>query len=321
MRSIQVAADAEAESVTVVLTSSPVLESVAFHHADGIALKRVELIPLDVASTIEPLQAEKLEGATATFADVYAGEWLAAAMTEEDLTCFRVVRLEGGAVEPVFELETERFGGVDVWISESGEPGRGAEGESSAHPAHGAGVHALSAEPGLFIARRVGFPGLPPWLDQATTVPLATFYSQVTPGKALEVGRMIPGTWEVVAFGPGWSVEPRIIEIGPGQVVPLELSSQSALPVAVSIGPIHRSARLLFECRRADDDPWMLVSLWSLATGQEQDESLWLAPGTWSWRATVAATNDYGEWFELMPAQEGELELTEAGGSSLELWP
>lgn len=318
LRSIQVAADAESESVTVVLASSPVIPSVAVHHADGVALKRVELIPLAVASTIEPVQAEEIEGATATFTDVYAGEWLAAAMTEEDLTCFRVIRLEAGAVEPVFELETEVFGGVDVWI---GEPGEDMDGGLTSGPIRRGGADALGVEPGLFVARRIGFPGLPPWLDQATTVPLAMFYSQVTPGRALEVGRMIPGTWEVVASGPGWTIEPQRIEIGPGEVVSLELAAQPALPVQVSIGPIHRSARLLFECRKTENDPWVLVSLWSLATGQGQDESLWLAPGTWSWRATVAATNDYGEWFELMPALEGELLLAQGEGGSLELWP
>ncbi|MEM8709349.1 MAG: sigma-70 family RNA polymerase sigma factor [Planctomycetota bacterium] len=318
-RSVRVASSADSDIVTLVLPTSPVIDSVTFRHSGGVAFKRVELIPLEVESAVEPLQANKIEGETATFTDVFVGQWLAAAMTEEDLTCFRVVDLQVGAAAPVLELETVQLGGIDAWIGEGQRSGPGLV--SGAESSDVDGFDLAAGEPGLLIARRLGLPGLPPWLDQSTSVPLGTFYSQVTPGKALEIVRMIPGTWEIMATGPGWSIDAQTVEIGPGEVVSLDLSAKAALPVTIAIGPIHRSARMLLEFRQSEDEPWKLASLVSLATGLPQEEALWLQPGLWSWRATVAATNDDGEWFELMPSIQGEMELRGEEGARLELWP
>jgi RNA polymerase sigma-70 factor (ECF subfamily) len=303
LRSSFVGIGANATSIEVVLAMGTEADVVVLRQAEGAGWKRIELIPVDAGSERASRADAKIDGDEASFKGVRAGKWLAVGVTKDDVSCVQVIEFLGRKGATTVEISQEHHSGLKLWVD-----------HGSSSPVHDTG------EVGKLYARNAELHWLPDWLEGTQATPRSAFIAEFHAESDRQFDRLVPGSWDLFASGPGWSIGPKRVQLDPGAEAAPLLDLSPGGHVKVEAGAIHRRAALLFEARRNASEPWMMIADLTLGSGQETSSDLWMPAGAWSWRATLLAKSDEGERFQLLPSVTGEMTVDLAAPATLILW-
>ncbi len=253
------------------------------------------LVPVSVTGTISPIEAVGLDGGVATFDDVPHGEWVLCGSTEAGASVVENLEIgqgEGSSERQVFEanpLETGRLNCVietdGAWADLSG------------------GRRACTV-----VMSHRDIPGLPADTFDAGQANRPELYWDSTIDGPLSLEGMLPGAWQVVASGPGWTTAPTEVTVIPGEEVRVDLVPVPACTLSLELPAIARSCLLRWSIRRSADEAWSVVAIPSIATGAPATLTVQVPEGHWQWRVELEADNVGEDFSDVTPPTFGSID-------------
>lgn len=273
-----------------VLPDARVVHDVEIVQAEGEDWDRVTLIPMSVPASIQPAAPDSVQGAVAHYGAVLAGEWLAAGVTVSGSSCVKVIEFRPERSPETIELSRSPGPSLAVQIGLGDGPDADRTGSA------------------MLRARRAPLLDLPNWLDSVSSPARSAFGIATACGKSHNFTGLVPGPWQVTASGPGWAVEPTLVEVDAGPSPALLLDPVPAGKLLVRTKAVYRATSVRLDIRRNQAGPWMMAGL-NLIGLADGTSVMWIPEGKWLWRLTITGAGDRGYRYPVVPSKTGECSI------------
>ena len=276
--------------------------------AHGERWSEAHLIPDDVAGAIAPLEPSRLEGSVAYFADVPHGEWVLCGVAESGVAIVEVVAigdaLHQQATPGRIAVEATQAGVLDCVID-----------VDDRWPVLSGGLGQCQ-----IVARHMGLPQtLPSSTFQTGVLSRNELYLETVVGGPMRLERLMPGTWQICATGPGWTTRSAEVLVEAGASSRVDLEPIAAATLDLELPTIARSCLLRFSIRRSAEDSWSVVGIPSVAIGAPDVLTIQIPEGRWLWRAQLEADSIGEDFSDLSPATYGTVTVDAKAPTSLQV--
>ncbi len=187
------------------------------------------------------------------------------------------------------------------------------------------GPAGLKLDEGSTVASRPMGTDIPTWVRMSNEFALHEYQGHLDTQQKDDIVGLVSGTWEVLAWGPGWSTEPVLVDVGPGEPTRVDLTAVPSGALHFDFPNVKGPGCFTVEVQRvttagAPPEPhWSKVATVFFMSRPARPHAIELPPGRWRWRVTCGLLVEDEHTLRGMPTMAGEVVVV--AGEAQQLTP